>query len=319
VERNLPVELVPLNGVSRESPYGWRFDYEDPALQASVERRGILFPLLLVRGSEGQAEVISGHKRLNYARQEGLVTIPAFFVDEDFSEKERFLLSVYSNWGQRFSELDRMEAISRAEKRFGFGEENIREELCPALGIDEKGPPLEVYRKAGRLAREIHLLICKGRLPFRGIASLERFSVEEQARLACAVFDKMHLTTNQLLLVSDWIYDLKRGKQGSLEGLLEEASVEKFLTGSTGDPRSRGEAFFRLLRRLRFPRLSEKEENFSRLKEALEMPEELQLEHSEGFEAEGILLRASFRDRGALARILRFLRERGSSFESFLE
>ncbi len=319
MERNLPVELILIEEIAEAARYGTRFDYEDAALEGSLEKRGILFPLLLTRRLEEKAEVISGHRRLFYARRKPEKRVPVTFVEEEFSEKELFLLSLYSNWGQTFAELDRMETLLKAEKVFSFDREEIRQEICPALGIDEKGVSLEEYRGAGKLVCEIHGLIQKKRLPFRGASSLNRFSREEQGLLARQVFEGMHLTTNQLLLLSEWIDDLKRARKVSLETLLGEASFRKVLENCKPDPRTRGERFLRAVRTLRSPRLSEREESFDRLKERAKLPEEIQLERPESFEAEGILLRARLKNRESLVRLLRFLEDQGPFLNSFLE
>jgi hypothetical protein len=316
VERKLPVELIPVEAISEERRYGARFDYADLPLEASLKTKGILFPLLLARGAKRSVEIISGHKRFLYAQRIGERRIPARFVEQRFSEKELFLLSLYSNWNQNVSELDRMEALRKAETVFGFTSEEIRQDLGPALGIPETGGWVEEYRKVGRLRGDIHLLIHQKQLPFRGASALSRFSDKEQELLVRAVFDRMHLTTNQLLLIAEWLGDLKKIDKTSLEVLFQEDSLQGCFDISKGDGRGRGEKFFEGVRALRFPRLSKKEKEFKRFKETLKTPQEILLEPPSGFEAEGVLLRAHLRNRESLERVLRYLESHGRTLES---
>ena len=116
-----------------------------------------------------------------------------------------------------------------------------------------------------RLIDEIHQLIHEQKLPLRGSSSLGRFSRGEQLLLAKLVLGKMHLTTNQLILVSEWLGDLKRIKKSSLEALLHEKPLADLLQQDQMEARQKGERFFELARQLRYPKLSEAKKKFQNL------------------------------------------------------
>lgn len=317
MERNLAARMILTDYVAEEFPYGLRFDYRDPRLEASLEKRGILSPLLWVSAGK-KAALISGHKRFLYARRRHWEEIPATFIEETFSEKELFLLSLYSNWNQNFSELDRMEALRKGEKIFGLSPEEIREEVLPALGLGDHPGRLEEYRRLAGLDPTCHALIHQKKLPFRGVIDLDRFTQGEQRFLAASVFPFVHLTTNQLRLACEWLFDLQKIKKVSLGEIFREKSLREALDHSHLEPRARGERLFDALRQLRFPRLSQEEEDFLRLKNEFEPLREIQLERPEGFEEPGILLHARLKDREGLQRVLRFLAARQPSLETFL-
>ena len=317
MERQAEFELISVGAISKERPYGFRFEENDPCLEASFEKRGILCPVLLRPSGDGSAVLVSGHRRLVFARRKSLERVPAAWVREDLSEREFFLLAVYSNWNQNFSELDRMTVLQKAEAVFGFSEEEILEEIFPALGLSPSRGVLEEYRRTAGLAPEIHRLVFQGRLPFRGLSGLRRFSREEQAFLAREVFEKAHLTANQVRLTAEWVFDLRKIKKCSLEALLQAVEFLEIFKPSETDARGRGERFFERVRSLRFPRLTEAESKFRRLQSRL-AGEGIQIERPENFEAEGFLLRGRLKNRESLERILRFLETHRSRLESLL-
>ncbi len=86
-------------------------------------------------------------------------------------------------------------------------------------------------------------------------SSLGRFSKEEQLFLS-PVFDRCHLTVNQLTRVAEWLSDLKKIKKTTLEEILKEESLQKILQHPSMDRKAKGERFFERVRLLRFPEVS---------------------------------------------------------------
>ena len=310
-------KLIPVSQIGEEAPYGFRFKEEDLLLESSLAKRGMLFPALLI--SQGSRfVVVSGHKRLFYARRLQWKEIPAILILDPWNPKELFLLSLYSNWNEKFSELDQMLALRKAREEFGFSPKELQEDVLPVLGLAPSRSLLERYRAVSKLAKELQSLIHERRIPFQDANSLSRFSQDEQTLLARSVFNGIHLTSNQLRLISEWLADLKKIRNSSLEALLKEEPLAGILSHTRMDARTRGERFFSALRALRFPRVSEAKAAFERFKSRMGSSEEIQWEPPEGLESEGLFLRARFRKKDAVARVIQFLENHQKTLESYL-
>lgn len=308
--------LISPTEISKESPYGLRFHYRDDSLEVSLKKRGILFPLLLTSSKrQEKLTVVSGHKRLLTSRHLGFKEVPVIMIEEELNPKELFVLSLYSNWGHQFTELDRMTSLEKAGNDFGFTAQEIKEEMVPLLGIPAH--QAEEYEKISGLANEIHLLIDQKKIPFHGAGGLARFSSMEQIFLAQNLFENLHLTSNQLMQISEWLGDLQKSKKLEIPKILAEESLSTVLHHAKMDARTRGERFFETLWAERFPRLSKKERDFQKLKAKLE-DQEIKLERPEGFEAQGLILRARLKKRG-LAATLKYLENNQAHLENFLE
>jgi hypothetical protein len=88
-------------------------------------------------------------------------------------------------------------------------------------------------------------------------APLGRFSREEALLLGRTVFDRSHLTRNQLVRIAEWLSDMKRIRKATLAEILREESLQKILHHPLMDRKAKGERFFETVRSLRFPRVSE--------------------------------------------------------------
>lgn len=318
MEGHILRDWTPLEQIVEEFPYGLRFAYQDLALESILERKGILVPIFLTPVSDKKNVVVSGHKRLQYARKKDLREVPSYLILEKLTKKELFLISLYSNWNQNFSDLDRMEAIRKAEKNFHFTSEEVLSEVLPALGLPAAKGILEEYRETAGLVSEIHRLIFENKLPFRGAATLKVFSPAEQTLLAQAIFSKVHLTTNQLIQTVEWLSDLKRSEKTPLDQITRKELIQKALQGNSEDLRAKGEKVFSALRNLRFPRIAEEEERFLTVKRKFEQIKEIRLERPQGFELPGILLHAHLKNREGFKRVISFLEVHRSLMDPWL-
>lgn len=99
-------------------------------------------------------------------------------------------------------------------------------------------------------------LIEQKRIPLRGSASLERFSEKEQGYLIEYVFPHVHLTTNQIIRLMEWLSDLKKLKKMTLEEVIKTPPIQGVLSNPHLDLRAKGERLFEAVRAFRFPNVT---------------------------------------------------------------
>lgn len=99
-------------------------------LRASIEKHGILEPLLVTEKSGGRFELIAGERRLRAARALGLKTVPVLVRHAD--DLEKLELSLIEN-------LQRQD-LNPIEEAEGY------RELCHAFGLTQE----DVAKKVGR-------------------------------------------------------------------------------------------------------------------------------------------------------------------------
>ena len=115
-ERIIEIEIERLRPF-KEHPFQVKDDKEMFLLQESIEKYGILNPLIVRPVPDGYYEIISGHRRKHAAQLAGLTTIPAIvrkLSDDDATniQREELLLSE-----KAFAYKMKMDAMRRTAGR----------------------------------------------------------------------------------------------------------------------------------------------------------------------------------------------------------
>jgi hypothetical protein len=308
-------KLVSIEEISSSFPYGCRYRFSDALLRKSIEKNGLLEPILLERN----LNIVSGHKRFVACRELGMKSLPARILQREASKDDLFFLALASNINHVWSDLDRATTLKRAQSDLSWPESRIVEDVLPILGLPAELHFLTEYSAIGNLHAEVLHAISDEKLPFRGISSLKRFSCEDQEKFVRLISDFASLTTNQLLKVSEWLFDLMKVSKFSLETYLQTASFD-FMRDPQLDRRVKGEKFFQAIRAQRFPRLVEQEQKFQTLSQELRKEtQEILLEAPSFFEDEGITVRAKLRDRESLDRLIMLMERQRKLLNSLFE
>ncbi len=229
-------------------------------------------------------------------------------------------LSVFSNWNQAFSDLDRAFTVKRLSAEFEFSEEIILQDFFPALGGEPDKGLYSEYLDAAGLDSSLLDLIADGFLPFRGAKALSRFSAKDQ-REWVSILTRAALTSNQCWKAADWLFDLQKTKGESLKVVLSHhPDLTAVLDPPQTDRRAKADQFFKALWQIRFPRLAEREKKWAGLvREISAGSREIRIEAPAFFEDEGILLKAKLKNRGALDAALNLLGEKRNLLNSLFD
>ena len=249
------LDRVPVTRLESSSPYCARYSLEDEALQASIQRLGVCFPVLAQADS---LTLIAGHKRVHAARACGVKDLPVLLLEGAPSPRDLYILSLLSNWRQQLSDLDRVWALHRAGQVHGFEEKELLTEIIPLLGLPSGRQTIEEARSLKLLDTSVLLAIAAGRIAYRGAAGLAGFSSLEQLFFVNTIAAQAAFSSSQAAQAVEWLRDLTK-----LEGLDLESYWKKGFpdwdSGVSRDRKAAGEKAFQRLRELRFPKLCDRQ------------------------------------------------------------
>lgn len=273
---------------------------------------------MVVNGNK-ETVLVAGHKRLKAARALGLEEIIAIRIEEPLRSPDLFLMSVVSNWKQNLSDIDRAFALKRAVSEFGLNDEDLKFALCPALGIAFDRHTIDQSVKNFNLVPEILNRIAAGDLPFRGSQILLQMTDEDQKEFA-RIAESIHLTTNQVLKLGEWIADLTTSSKTNLHGFAAAHPIEAILNHPGWDKKTKGEKLFAKVRELRLPRIMEHEKKFRSLAKSVEQVfPAMKIHEPEFFEDEGVRLDAHLRNPEMLDQMIRHLQENRPRLNSLFD
>lgn len=90
-------KLIEVTKIKQGKNIRFECDAEISELADSIEKQGLINPILVQKLENGQYEVIAGHRRFEAVRRLGLPYIECNVLEEDLSEKEIILTQIAEN------------------------------------------------------------------------------------------------------------------------------------------------------------------------------------------------------------------------------
>lgn len=90
-------KLIEVTKIKQGKNIRFECDAEISELADSIEKQGLINPILVQKLSSGDYEVIAGHRRLEAVKRLGLPYIECNVVEDDLSEKEIILTQIAEN------------------------------------------------------------------------------------------------------------------------------------------------------------------------------------------------------------------------------
>ena len=316
------MKTISLQEFSENQPYGYRAQLSDERLKQSIQAHGIMEALWVTRDAETQKwMVISGHKRLQAARELGLKSMDIYELEEGLTEQDLFLRALLANFNQEMTDYDCYLAMLKALRDLKFSEARFLQEVLPALGLESQQRWIMETMRLSALDHKILEAAAQNILPFKGVACLLKFPLEDQLYFLESVAKRTKLTRSDLQKAVDDLYDLMRQNFVSLKDLLEQDSVLKgILDDKNPDLRQKTHVFMMRLAEKKNPRFSEKNEKFSKFAHRIEKDVPgLKIEAPAFFEDEGMTLHLRLKNKKNLEEALEGLKEQRSSLSELFE
>jgi hypothetical protein len=179
-------------------------------------------------------------------------------------------------------------------------------EFFPLLGLNASTELWDILTDLPGMPRQVREMAAADRLPMKTLALLRTFSGEEQGMLA-QVIDSYRLGTNRQIQLLEFCRDGRRRFGRPSRELLDSAGVWPLPEPGEQNVPQRTEAVFASLRRLFWPTLSRREEQFRQVQQRLGAAGRVRLHAWPAFEKREFRLEVTFSDATELARILKGL------------
>ena len=177
-------KLHPFEG----NPYKVRDDADMESLEESISEQGIAMPLLVrpLENTEGEYEIISGHRRLFAARRLGLKEVPVIVYD--ISREDAIVMLVDSNLFREhvlpsekaFAYKMKLEAMNH-KGRTTCGQ--VGHKSRDNISEEESGRQIQRYIRLTQLIGELLILVDEGKIAFTPAVELSFLTEQEQRTL----------------------------------------------------------------------------------------------------------------------------------------
>ncbi len=284
------INLNQLCGASRVLPIS--YPLASPVLLASLQKIGLITPLLVQPLSAEKYPVICGQRRLAACRELGIKAIPCQILSEPADELQTLLLNLHDNLASRgFNPIEQSLVINKLE--MFLPPQQVIADYLPLLGLNPHAGVREKLLPLSALEEPVKQAVVKGRLHPDVAYRLACLSASER-RAIFELLEKIHLSTSKQQELIANLEALKYRENTSIERLLAEPALWEISHNPELSLNQRGEQIRRLIHQRRSPLFSRAQQTFKDYKRELGLPPDIQLTPPPFFEKDEYKLSFSF-------------------------
>lgn len=173
-------------------------------------------------------------------------------------------------------------------QEIGYTEERVLSEITPLLEISQSKNIIDKYLSVLRLDSAIKQSVAKNELELDKALLLVPFGVSERDAIYRFFFRESITNINETKEAMRNLFDLKLLKKVSIEDLLSSDEISHIFTNNKLNKRQKGEKLYRLIKSMRYPSISKKEDEFDKSYRAMRLDNDVRINHSRYFEGDDI-------------------------------
>lgn len=296
---NVELDSVDLSSENHDR-YLFRYGRDLGIVKESIQKVGLINPVILMKGvnTDESYSVICGYQRIVACQELGQVSFEAKVVD-GLNEEEILLLVLHDNLTSiGFNEIEKAIAL----KKFldiGYSYERLIAEIAPLLEIPPNKKIIDKYLSVLMLESEVKQAVARSELELERAFLLIALADADGDAVYRFLFRESTTNTNEVKEAIKNLLDLKLIKKLEIEELLSSSEISQIISDSKSNKRQKGEKICRLIKTMRYPSISMKEDEFDKSCRELRLDNDVRINHSRYFEGDEIriTLKASNEDK----------------------
>ncbi|MEW6381704.1 MAG: ParB N-terminal domain-containing protein [bacterium] len=276
-------------------------------LASSIRHYGLLSPVIVQEGGgDDEVFIVHGARRFHACQSLGWSALPCQVVPSGMSAQEVYRLSLSVFLSHHKPNIIEQARIIQRLQAF-FPQDMVIQDFLPRLGLLPQRKVLERVVQLAELEDEIAQDVAVGKAdPQLGWRLVK---VAPAARLALYRFlRRLPFTLSQQFEILEYVQEIALRDHTPLESLLTLQPVLDILASDL-DQRQKANSIRFFWRARRYPRLTAIEEEFSREKKLLRLPEQLELYPPHNFEHGSYKFELKFSDLAEFRQKLDFLNQ----------
>jgi len=290
------VSFHKLSSSSKWSVHPWEVDEISEELKDSVIQTGIIHPPYLLQLSNGDFEIVSGHKRILIAKHHlNLQQIGCFILPEDYPAVSilGLLLTDQIDAGP-LSPVEKARFIQIADTY--ISREEFADKFSKKLALRKQKSALEKLLNILTMDSDIIKDIHSGQIPEKIALELQQLKDNNDRLALASLFRMLSLGAGKQRKLFPLIRDLAHRKQVSISDFLTRNDIQGILNHKDMNPPQKTQHLGCLLQEKLTPTYIEAEKKFSTYEKELKLLTNFHLSHSKSFETDEVVLTIKFND-----------------------
>jgi ParB family chromosome partitioning protein len=269
---------------------------EDVACLAdSIDRIGLINPLLLQARQDLRYRIITGFRRHAALSQLGVDDVPAFIVS-DHEPIEMFRMALEDNSSMRtFDAIELSTVIDKLHKSFGLGREEIVSKYLPLLGFGQNAKVYDLYAPLQALDESWQRGLRDNAISVE-VASLMAPVSKSDRKAIYSLITTLKLSRNRQREFYHLLRDCSELREMTMGELLSDAEIVSGLNDEKLTVSQKTERIKRILWSWRYPRFTAVNVQFETLIRKANLPPDVKIQPPSYFEGETFKLTMSFKN-----------------------
>ncbi len=259
------------------------------ALISSIKDVGLINPVILKKNqdADGVYIIVCGYQRIKACQKLGQVSIEAKVIN-GLNDEEIMLLALHDNLSSRgFNEIEKAIVLKKFLE-IGYSYDRLMSEITPLLGVPPNKNIIDKYIDILTLDTEIKKSVTDDELEPEKAFLLITLDGVERDIVWRVLFRESSTNVNEAKETIRNLLDLKQIKNKEIVELLSSKEISLIISDKKSNKRQRGERICRLIKTMRYPVISKKEDEFDRSCRELGLDNDVRINHSRYFEGDEI-------------------------------
>ena len=302
------LEKIPLAQIDREdTTFLITFLPELESLLASIQLAGLLEPLTLRERDNGSYQIISGFKRVEALARLSISEAEAIIYPYGvLDDLQALLLTVGHNLTRPLNLVEKARAL---EKLLAFGktEKEVVDHYLPLFDLQSNARILHQVIGLAGLSQGIQEYLVRKNLSL-STASLFLYLDTEDQEAILPLLEALRPGENRVKEIISFLREISLRDGVPIPSILVREDIRKILNDQETPRPQRIENLRRIVKELRFPRLTAMEKQFAEYKRSLLLPPQISFHPPPFFEGEQFKMELRFKDLKELGGLLARLR-----------
>ena len=289
-----PVRMVPLHRIDlSDQTFSVNFMPDLEKLRASIEEVGLIQPILLKEKPDGY-RIVSGFRRIAAVRELGQPGIESRIVGEETEDLKLFFVSLHENLTSRgFNTVEKAMALDKLVHLFKVDPGVVTREFLSLFDLETNEKILYTFLTLAGMEEDLKRYVLKEEVSRTNIRRLAALSVEDR-KGALALFGVLRLGENSLRETLTLLEEIAQRDRCGIKGITGLPEIQALVSHPELTSTQKTEKVKKVLMDLRYPRMSQLEEQFEKKRRELNLPSSISLHHSPFFEGKGIRIGFQF-------------------------
>jgi ParB family chromosome partitioning protein len=290
------IKMIPLDEIDLEDmTFLITFLPELESLLASIKLVGLLEPLLVRERKDGRYQLICGFKRTETLHRLSIPEAEAFVYPQGaLDDLQALLLTMGHNLIRPLNLVEKAQALKKL-LAFGVPEKEVIDRYLPLFNLQSNVRILKQVTGLVGLEQGLQEYLVRKNLSLSASALFLHLDKEGQQAIL-SLLEALQPGENRVKEIISFLQEISLRDGVSLSSLLARKDIAMILSDQETQRPQRIEQLRRIVKEMRFPRLSGMEKKFAEYKRSLSLPPQISFHPPPFFEGEEFRMELRFKD-----------------------